>query len=420
MFTFFPSSLPPTLPYFHPARNRIFAQLSSTLHGLTTIRAYAAGPTFLRRFYALLDDHTATVFLQLSTSRLFCTAIDLLAIGYIVLILSFLFAFSDATNGALIGHCLSNVFSLIGVAQWALKRSIDSDLWIMSFTNLSLCEGLPQEEEEEEEDRRTEDLEMENQQQQQQMMIEMEHCSVYYEQKEKGSQGEDKKEKERFYVLRDVSLRVRPGEKIGICGRSGAGKSSLVNSLLRFNGHTGEIRLDGRRLEAYPLALLRQSVAIIPQYPVIFSGSIRENLTLFKEHGFTDEQLWAVLERVQLRAMVERSFKDGGLDAPISIDSQQMSLGEKQLICVARIMLQKEKEKEKRQLVILDEPTAAVDFHTDKLIQATIREVFAEHTVITIAHRLDSIIDCDRILVRVRFGWFVDVYILVFHSFAGL
>lgn len=303
------------------------------------------------------------------------------------------------------------------MAQWALKRSIDSDLWIMSFTNLSLCEGLPQEEEEEEEDQRTVDLEMENQQQ---MMIEMEHCSVYYEQKEKSSQGEDKKEKERSYVLRDVSLCVRPGEKIGICGRSGAGKSSLVNALLRFNGHTGEIRLDGRRLEAYPLARLRQSVAIIPQYPVIFSGSIRENLTLFKEHGFSDEQLWAVLERVQLRAMVERSFKEGGLDAPISIDSQQMSLGEKQLICVARIMLQKEKEKEKRQLVILDEPTAAVDFHTDKLIQATIREVFAEHTVITIAHRLDSIIDCDRILVRVRFGWFVDVYILVFHSFAGI
>ena len=285
------------------------------------------------------------------------------------------------------------------MAQWALKRSIDSDLWIMSFTNLSLCEGLPQEEEEDWEDRRTEDLEMENQQQQ--MMIEMEHCSVYYEQKEKKGSREEEGEKERSYVLRDVSLRVRPGEKIGICGRSGAGKSSLVNALLRFNGHTGEIRLDGRRLEAYPLALLRQSVAIIPQYPVIFSGSIRDNLTLFKAHGFTDEQLWAVLERVQLRAMVERSFKDGGLDAPISIDSQQMSLGEKQLICVARIMLQKEKEKTKRQLVILDEPTAAVDFHTDKLIQATIREVFAEHTVITIAHRLDSIIDCDRILVRV-------------------
>src|SRR5699024_8467577 len=95
-----------------------------------------------------LNDHTSTVFLQLSTSRFFCIIVDLFAFVYIILVMWILFAFSNATNGSLIGHCLGSVFNLIGVAQWALKRSIDSDLWIMSFQNLLVFDQLPAEDEE--------------------------------------------------------------------------------------------------------------------------------------------------------------------------------------------------------------------------------------------------------------------------------
>lgn len=339
---------------------------------------------FRERFYSHLNDHTSTVFLQLATSRFFCTFIDLLAFVYIILILWILFAFSNATNGSLIGHCLGSVFNLIGVAQWALKRSIDSDLWIISFQNLRIFDQLPREEKigEVAGEKHTW---KENSMQ----VIELDELSVYYRNEHTlyPTEAEDNEQ----FVLKNINLRINFGEKIGIVGRSGTGKSSLVNALLRFNSHTGQIRFDHNQIESYPLADLRRNISIIPQYPVIFTGNIRENLDLFGR--FLDSDLWAVLEKVQLRSMVE-SFENG-LDETINIDSQQMSLGQKQLICLARIMLQNNR------LVILDEATAFTDFHTDKLIQQTIRSVFAHCSVIIIAHRLDSIINCDRILVSI-------------------
>ncbi|KAI2811396.1 Multidrug resistance-associated protein 4 [Blomia tropicalis] len=372
-------------------RSRIFSHLSTTLEGLITIRANGAQDIFRNRFYSLMNDHTATAFLQLSAGRFFCMVVDSFSFAYIIIVLVILFL-SPTSNASLIGHCLSSVFNLIGVTQWALKRSVDSDHWIMSYRNLLMFNAFPDEEDRMYSNHADDDDCRKSWNSNRIEKINMDNLSVYYqpmpELADEATNTINNGRTARF-VLKNVNVQFNYGEKIGICGRNGAGKSSLMNALLRFNRHTGTIRFDGIEIDSFILTHLRRNISIIPQYPVIFTGTIRHNLDLFDQFG--DDQLWSTLGKVQLRTMVESL--PNGLDESISFDSPLFSLGQKQLICLARIMLQD------NSLVILDEPTASVDFHTDKLIQSTIRSVFAHCTVITIAHRLDSIIDCDRILV---------------------
>lgn len=335
--------------------------------GLGTIRAFSAQDNFTKRFFSLLNDHTAIGFLQSSTARLLCFLVDLLSIAYISIVIIALFV--SVSNSQLIGLILGSIFQLIGITQWAWKRTIDSEFWIVSCLNLASFETLPVEQEDS--DVRVEWKDFSG--------IEFDDTSVYYNSKDSCR-----------FVLKNVDLKMNPGEKIGVCGRSGSGKSTLINGLLRFAHHSGDIRINGNRIDAYSLADLRRHISIIPQYPVIFNCSIRGNLDLFHRHS--DEELWTALDKVQMRSIVE-SF-DGQLDTKIRDDSNLISLGHKQLICLARIVLQD------NQLIILDEATANVDLHTDALIQRTIRQIFTDRTVISIAHRLDSIIDSDRILVR--------------------
>src|SRR5699024_9781587 len=125
-------------------------------------------------------------------------------------------------------------------------------------------------------------------------VIDINDMSVYYQQQPQDCLKTTSSSEERF-VLKNVNLRINPGERVGVCGRSGTGKSSLVNALLRFNSHTGQIRFGGNLIESYQLTDLRRHISIIPQYPVIFSGSIRENLDLFDQ--FSDADLWAVLDK---------------------------------------------------------------------------------------------------------------------------
>ena len=189
-------------------------------------------------------------------------------------------------------------------------------------------------------------------------------------------------------VLKKINVRIRGGEKIGVAGRTGAGKSSFVVALMRMPDADGEIMVDDVRIKEINLQDARRCISVLGQSPVLFSGSLRKNLDLMAQ--FQDAELWRALEDVQLKALVERL--EGQLDHELLEHGANVSVGERQLICLARVLLQQNK------IIILDEPTAHEDPETEQIIWKIVREKLKDSTVITIAHRLDTIKNCEGIL----------------------
>eukprot|EP00747_Dinoflagellata_sp_TGD_P022917 gnl/TRDRNA2_/TRDRNA2_129420_c0_seq1.p1 gnl/TRDRNA2_/TRDRNA2_129420_c0~~gnl/TRDRNA2_/TRDRNA2_129420_c0_seq1.p1 ORF type:complete len:417 (-),score=73.29 gnl/TRDRNA2_/TRDRNA2_129420_c0_seq1:131-1381(-) len=189
-------------------------------------------------------------------------------------------------------------------------------------------------------------------------------------------------------VLRGLSLRVEQGQKVGVCGRTGSGKSTLFLACFRMiDPEKGRVIVDGRDVSTVPLPELRARLAIVPQQPLMFSGTVRDNLDFHGQHS--DAELWEALSRVCLESQFRKL--DAGLAEPVKEKGHNFSAGTGQLLCIARVLLSR------RRLIFMDECTASVDYETDAAVQVAVRQAFAGCAVLCIAHRIHTIIDYDRI-----------------------
>lgn len=193
-------------------------------------------------------------------------------------------------------------------------------------------------------------------------------------------------------VLRDITLDIAPKEKVGVVGRTGAGKSSIVAALFRMPDPNGKVLIDDVDIGTLNLQVARKSMAVITQEPVLFSGSLRENLD--PKVRCTDARLWSALEQVGMKLLVQEL--PGQLQYHVTESGSNFSVGQQQLICLARALTIN------TEILIMDEPTANVDFQTDQMIQKVVEQHFKHCTVLTIAHRLDTVMNYDKVLVMDR------------------
>ncbi|XP_058839982.1 ATP-binding cassette sub-family C member 4-like [Topomyia yanbarensis] len=352
-------------------RSPIFSHANASFQGLTTIRAFEAEKILAYEFDKHQDLNTSAWYLFLATTRAFALWLELVCVLYIAAV-TFSFLMMENTMSGNVGLAITQVFNLIFMCQWGMRQTAELENQMTSVERVvEYAEVEPEPPLE-----TVDPLRKPADNWPAQGAIKFEYFSLRY--------SPDSEP-----VLKDLNLAIEAKEKIGIVGRTGAGKSSIIQALFRLAVNEGLIKVDGVDIGVLGLHDLRKKISIIPQDPVLFSGRVRENLDPFGQHS--DEDMWRALEQVELRDSVQRM--DGGLDGKMSDGGSNFSMGQRQLVCLARAILRNNK------ILILDEATANVDPETDKLIQKTIRVQFGDCTVLTIAHRLHTVMDSDRVLV---------------------
>ena len=363
------------------ARSPIFAMLSESLGGIATIRANRTVDYFRSKFRKTHDAHTRAFFGFIGASRWVGFRMDSLMFFFLSLVcfLSVLFDRKKwfSVDPAILGLSISMLLQLAGIFQWCIRQSAEvvnqmvSVERVLDFGKLEPEAPLTLDE----------DKSVVPKGWPKTGAVSVRNLSVRYRPSLPPA-------------LTDVSFEIPPQSRVGIVGRTGSGKSTVVQTLFRLlEAESGSIWIDGIDISSIGLHTLRTRLSVIPQSPTLFSGcSVRENLDLFNLHS--DDAIWKVIEDCHLKELIDEL--PNGWDSPVSEGGSNFSVGQRQLLCLARAILAKSK------ILVLDEATASVDRRTDQLLQEALHHSFRDGTIIAVAHRLDTIIDYDYVLVLGR------------------
>ncbi|TMS22599.1 Canalicular multispecific organic anion transporter 2 [Larimichthys crocea] len=353
------------------SRSPIYSHFSESVTGCSVIRAYGRHSAFVLLSDMKVDENQKSYYPGIVSNRWLGVRIEF--IGNCIVLFAALFAVTgkESLNPGLVGLSVSYALQVTMSLNWMVRMSSDLENNIVAVERVKEYSETKTEAPWEVEDKKPPpEWPMEGN-------VEFHEYSVRYR------EGLD-------LVLKKLSLSVKGGEKIGIVGRTGAGKSSMTLCLFRIlEAAAGEISIDKVKISEIGLHDLRSKLTIIPQEPVLFSGTLRMNLDPFEK--YSDEEVWKALEHSHLHKFV--SNQPSKLELECSEGGENLSVGQRQLVCLARALLRKTR------ILILDEATAAIDLETDDLIQSTIRTQFEDCTVFTIAHRLNTIMDYTRVLV---------------------
>ncbi|KAL1122346.1 hypothetical protein AAG570_003751, partial [Ranatra chinensis] len=353
------------------SRSPIFGVVSTTVHGLDTIHAFEKEKDFIDKFTSTFDLNSTCLYLYSVGTRWLALRLDILAVFIVAITSALMIIFQGEVPPAMAGLAIAYATTISGIFQYTVRLHSECESRMLSVERINCY---------------THSLEQEGGHGPKGVppetwpelgTIRFSHVHLRYR-------------PELQNVLDDVSFKVRPAEKIGIVGRTGSGKSSLTTALFRLvDLSQGSIKVDNIDTSTMNVSLLRNRLTIVPQEPVLFTNTIRKNVDPGEKYA--DEEIWSALEKVGLKDRV--SSYNTKLDTQVSTSGENFSVGEKQLLCLARALLKKTK------ILVFDEVTSGVDPETEKAVLKAIYDHFKQCTILTISHRLETVLSCDRVLV---------------------